>query len=254
MVLVCRNGEFRLKRSSGLCTLYSGEESKPRFWILAVARSTLASPSKAHNVADRKGTNCEAEIDAAEMERRWQALRSPRGERAWIHELLWDAAAGVVGGASPTQGGQWGAELRVGLRDNLGSRWNDGFFGALIGIDARARWLMAPNAERAGIFMLGLWPWMMMSNDWLFHCPFSRQPTFMNVLVPEAGVVLERGVGGYLYWSFPLMLREEIRFYRTKPYIISEHLAYELAPGLLWMLSPSGRTLAFTLSLSAGLW
>jgi hypothetical protein len=253
-VLVCRSGELRLKRRIGPCTHYSGEEPQPRFWILAVARSMLANPSKASTGANAKGQNCTPEIDAAEIARRWQAQRSRRGERTWIQQLRWDTAAGLVGGVSPTQGGLWGTELRFGLRDDIGFRWNDGFFGDLIGVDLRSRWLMAPNAERAGTFMLGLWPWMMMSYDWLFNRPFSRQPTFMNVLVPEAGVVLDGGVGGYLYWSFPLMLREEIHFYRTTPYVVGEHSAYELAPGLLWLLSPSGRNLAFTLSLSAGLW
>lgn len=99
----------------------------------------LATPSKAHKGAAVTGVPCEAEVDAAEIARRWRAQRSQAGERAWFHELLWDAAAG---------------------------------------------------------------------------------------------------------------LREEIHFYRTKPYVIGEHLAYELAPGLVSTRAslPSGtRALALTL-------
>jgi hypothetical protein len=126
--------------------------------------------------------------------------------------------------------------------------------GDLVGIDLRARWLFDPGTVRPHVVTLGLWPWMMMSDDWLFHRPFSRQPTFMNLVVPEAGVVFGSGVGGYLGWSFPIMLRRTIYFYRTSPYVADEHWAFELAPGVLWIFQQGGQSFTFTLTVSAGLW
>lgn len=66
--------------------------------------------------------------------------------------------------------------------------------------------------------------------------------------------MLGRGVGGYVAWSFPIMYRKVIRFYRTSPYVLDEHWAFELAPGALWIFQQTGRSLTFTLTASAGLW
>jgi hypothetical protein len=104
----------------------------------------------------------------------------------------------------------------------------------LIGLDMRARWLAAPgNPEN--LFLAGLWPWMMARRDWIFHRAGSRAPVFLGVIVPEGGLVIASSgsVGGYLGWSFPIAFRLQEYFYRTSPYLLTEHWLFELAPGAL---------------------
>lgn len=214
---------------------------------VASARDGLAPPRS----APQAPASCDPEVDQAEVYKRRHALRQ---QRSWLEKLNWQAAAGALAGASPSSGGLVGAELRAGLRGKISLGGGAGFLGDWLGLDVRARWLMAPDAAHPQRFTVGLWPWMMMSDDWVFHRHFVRQPTFMNVLVPEAGFVFSRGVGGYLGWSFPIMLRPTIFFYRNSPYLLDEHWAFEFTPGVLWLFEPSGQSVTFTLSLSAGLW
>jgi len=131
---------------------------------------------------------------------------------------------------------------------------DEDLWATLVGLDLRARWLMDPDAARPHLFMVGLWPWIMTSEDWLFHRSFARQPFVMNLFLPEAGILLNGGIGGYLGWSLPIMLRRTTYFYRTSPYVLGEHWAFEVAPGALWLFEPNGQSVTFTLSASAGLW
>ncbi|HEY3255083.1 MAG TPA: hypothetical protein VGJ91_14080 [Polyangiaceae bacterium] len=265
---ICRDGRVELTPASyALCTGPLVGMDEPRVVrILAVSRRRLASALQGR-AADRAASErvageppgaCIPVVDEREILRRRVAFRAMRANRSWFEKLKWQAAAGAIGGVSPTLGGIVGAELRAGLRAERREQFRvgdgEGFFGNLVGLDLRARWLMDPNAARPHLFTVGLWPWMMMREDWVFHRHFTRQPTFMNVLIPEGGLVFNRGLGGYLGWSFPIMLRPTIDFYRQSPYVPSEHWAYELSPGVLWLFEPSGQSVTFTLTFSAGLW
>jgi hypothetical protein len=258
-VVVCRNGQLGLRRRPPVdCTVPLHSAPRPRWvWIAAISRSRLASTGNQgidtdHD--DEERLDCTPDIAPAELKARERAWRSVAGHRSWFDTLRWSAAVGAIGGYSPSRGGLFGGELRTGLRDDIGIGAGEGFLGNLVGVDLRARFLNVPNDARPSLFMLGLWPWMMMSHDWVFQRSFSRQPTFMTLIVPEAGIVLDGGLDAYLYWSFPIMLRQTTYFYRSSPYVVREHVAFEFAPGVLWRPSPRSRDLAFTLSLSIGLW
>jgi hypothetical protein len=255
-VVVCRNGQLGLRRRPRVdCTVPLHSEPRRHWvWIAAISRSRLASIRSEGNHTDQEPPACTPEFTRAELKARNRAWRAVAEAPSWFETLRWNAAVGAVGGYSPSRGGLYGAELRAGLRDDIGVGGGEGFLGDLVGLDLRARFLNVPNDPRHGLFMLGLWPWMMMSQDWVFYRRFSRQPSFMTLIVPEVGIVFDGDVDAYLYWSFPIMLRKTTYFYRSSPYIVSEHVAYELGPGLLWRPSPRDRDLAFTLGLSVGLW
>src|SRR5262249_2795507 len=150
-------------------------------------------------------------------------------------DLLWQAYAGAIAGISSAGSVVAGLELRGGIRHDF--RWtghSDNVFGSLIGLDLRTRWLATPgNPEH--LFLFGLWPRMMARCDWIFHRAGSRAPAFLGVIVPEGGLVIASSdsVGGYLGWSFPIAFRLRQHFYRTSPYLLSEHWLFEFAPGAL---------------------
>lgn len=254
-IVLCSNGALQLRRRQTHCNAPLVSQPRPRWvWIAAVSRLGLARLTNQANDNNQRQLECRPEIDADELKARWRAQRATQSERSWFEALRWNAAVGAVGGYSSRRRGLYGAELRAGLRDDIGMGGGAGFLGDLVGLDLRARWLQAPSDGGRALFMLGLWPWMMTTHDWVLHRWFSRQPTFMTLVVPEAGLVLDGGVDWYLYWSFPIMLRETTYFYRTSPYVLGEHVAFELVPGLLWRPTPRRRDVVVTLGVSMGLW
>jgi hypothetical protein len=185
---VCRDGRLELAFSSP-SWLYLGTTPEPYTTrVFAMSRRRLAGALEGASSDEASSSplvSCDAEVNHSEIRRRQLARREAMQRSAWIEGFDWQAAGGLIGGVSPSRGGLVGGELRAGLRNDIDLGDGDGFVGDLIGVDLRARWLVDPGAARPNFVTVGLWPWMMMSHDWVFHRSFSRAPTFMSLVAPK---------------------------------------------------------------------
>ena len=85
--------------------------------------------------------------------------------------------------------------------------------------------------------IVGIRPWIARGEDWGTEwLTTKRHPSIFGSIIPKSGMMLQQGSQppAYLAWSVPFLWHRSQFYYRTTPYLLHEHSAFEVRPGLLW--------------------
>lgn len=246
-------------------------------WFMAIPRSRLPG-----NVAPRKVVRQSPWLGSGDYPRDFDPQKTrPAEEQCYLPRLTseqfraqivetgqldygrdrthWEGMVSLFGGVGSAETAMAGPELTLGASRTLqlGSDDWEKWLGNSWGLELSG-WIGLSTAREQFSTIVGVRPWVARTEEWGTEwLATKRHPTALGSILPEVGILSREGdpIRPYLAWSAPFLWHREQFYYRTTPYLLREHSALQVSPGVLWeMKTRSSSELFVTLNVGYRLW